>query len=768
MVIDEWIIIAAGVSGIALLLLWTRTLGRVRGPLAWLFRVCWLAPIFCGFFPESRMESRPPTYAGRTIHLLVDDSLSMRAGEGKSHGDHASDIATELENECTRLGCVVKETRLSDEVSDMDRNLTPLGQGLVSWLYRVGHDPWIAITDGGDYLPTQPWNPALRGTGRGPEGEARGLIVGFEADEAQNVWIDSHSLPPFSFEEKSILGEVFLGRDPRDEGDKTVQIQVRVEEQVVASVNAFFPSGIFETNVQVAIPPLSRGNKLLSLSILPLAGERTLWDNEQHATIEVLPNTLGILHLLGSPSWDGRFLRRYLKSEPRYDLISFFILRDPWDSQRVSERELSLIPFPVERLFKEELPNFRVVILQNFTLVQFLLPEYQQNLVDFVKSGGGLLFLGGPRSLKPDDLQGSPLREILPFETSKPASQQTVVTGKKKSTGPVFDANVEFELEFAKPNSIQRALANIFDEWQDLIGGRKMGTFQGMNRTDRVTFKPGEHTPLLNAKTNKGKVMPLAVASYPDRGRALWMFSDAFWSIGLQEEQSDARSVYHQFFHRAMTWLLRQDLRKPLTIEDFTLTFDSARRHNWQATLKGPATAYLTTDEGWNFTVCGERTDLQSLVTKRISQGVWKVFGEPKRDLVEGERCTLDIAAENQAFGSVKARSAAIVPKIFLDNELGAAPQKLGSLAELTGAGLQVVGDSDRRVEIEEWLAQVTGTDGIPLPSRFRTLQDHYWALKRWWIWLVVFGVVGEVVVRRWHRIFTTRDPRAVRAIKAT
>ena len=108
-----------------------------------------------------------------------------------------------------------------------------------------------------------------------------------------------------------------------------------------------------------------------------------------------MSNTIGVLHILGAPTWDGRFLRRYFKSEPKYDMISFFILRDPTDSQFVKERDLSLIPFPVDRLFTEELENFSAVVIQNFTLYQFLQREYQENLVKFVKNGGGLLFMGG-------------------------------------------------------------------------------------------------------------------------------------------------------------------------------------------------------------------------------------------------------------------------------------------------------------------------------------------------------------------------------------
>ena len=44
------------------------------------------------------------------------------------------------------------------------------------------------------------------------------------------------------------------------------------------------------------------------------------------------------------------------------------------------------------------------------------LPNYQKNIVDFVKNGGGLFFLGGEKSLTREDISLSPLAEILPFK----------------------------------------------------------------------------------------------------------------------------------------------------------------------------------------------------------------------------------------------------------------------------------------------------------------------------------------------------------------
>ena len=166
-----------------------------------------------------------------------------------------------------------------------------------------------------------------------------------------------------------------------------------LDGNVMTAAEAEFGAGASSAGVDMSFAPPKRGPHIVSIKALPVAGELDTWDNTQTRVLDVLPNTVGVLHLLGSPTWDGRFMRRFLKAEPKFDVISFFILRDPWDSQQVSEREMSLIPFPVERLFKEELVNFRVIVMQNFTLMRFLQQEYQENLAKFVKDGGGLLLI---------------------------------------------------------------------------------------------------------------------------------------------------------------------------------------------------------------------------------------------------------------------------------------------------------------------------------------------------------------------------------------
>ena len=529
-------------------------------------------------------------------------------------------------------------------------------------------------------------------------------------------------------------------------------------------------SGAVDASVPLFIPPVAKGQHLLTLRALPTASEKSLWDNVAYSQLEVLPNTVGVLHLLGSPSWDGRFLRRYLKSEPKYDLISFFILRDPWDSQQANERELSLIPFPVERLFREELPNFRVVIIQNFTLFQFLLPEYQNNLVKFVQNGGGLLFVGGPRGLQLPDLTNSPLKAILPFElteTGTAASPQmelpdiesledpaTAARSVPKG-GPAYDPNYKFQIELAQPESHRRALANVYDDWEQLSESlTSIQNLQGMHRTDRVKFKDDQYTPLLMAKGEDGSKIPLVVASYPGKGRALWVFSDSIWKVAMSGGEKTSRQVYQQFTGSAMTWLMRQDLKKPLLARDLVMRAQPDTKTFWRVTLQGPATRYFRPGPDWNVTVCGAKVIDTAMSIDKTGVDEWELSGSIPRALNGGDQCTFEVDGTHAAFGSVRAVVSSVFPETYTDREIGAAPHKLAELAELTGAKLTLPPEDVIATAIG-WVETVADPNGIALPGRFKTHLNHFWVFSRSWFWLLLACLPLEVLVRRWHLLFS-------------
>lgn len=770
---------AALLVSMALLTLhWSLSIGVRRGILAGLCRLGWTAPLFMSFFPATMTAQLPRSVTLRPVHILVDDSLSMKGppGDKQTPLRRAEDLVKEIEAECGRLGCIPKVTRLSEQSPEVMEGFSPLSAVLDAWTYKVGADPWVFISDGGDSQPTERWHGSLKGVGR-PTREGllpRGVIIGFPQKSQNNVWIKVHDAPPFSFEEKPLHFRVTVSRTSANHGDR-IQLQALLGESPVGTTNVALGPNETEADVEMTLPPLTRGQKLITVKALPIAGESTLWDNVSHLSLEVLPNTVGVLHLLGSPSWDGRFVRRYLKSEPKYDLISFFILRDPWDSQQVSERELSLIPFPVERLFREELPNFRVVIVQNFTLFQFLLPEYQNNLVKFVQDGGGLLFIGGPRALTSSDLMSSPLRSILPFDYSGSAFDASPIFDipsfepdlaadrAKNERGPVFDPQLDFTVEMGRPDTKKRALSDVYDDWESLapsLTGWRSG--RGLHHMERVKFK-ADTTVLLKAKAGRTEI-PLAVASYPGQGRALWLFTDSMWRLAMTPDGETSRQVYNQFMQGAMTWLMRQDLRKPVTAKTLSFSVHRGESPRFHLQIQGPAARYLDPAADLKLVACGAVPPKDQLSFVRLSEAEWEISGPIPAKLAGGELCTLEIAATHPAFGSVKASITGAIPEVYPDKELDAAPHKLRELAQLTGAKVVIDGEPEKLEDGKQgetaqdalgaWLGHATGQDGVALPNRFKTLRDFYWVLGRPWFWLLMLLLPLEVVIRKWDQLF--------------
>ncbi|MFK7823171.1 MAG: hypothetical protein AB8G05_03385 [Oligoflexales bacterium] len=751
-----------------LALLWSKQLGIIRACLSASCRFAWIFPILFALFPKTTTEELPRSLSSQQIHVLLDDSDSMQKWSGlQSPFSNAMENIKNVKQECLRLGCEVKIYKLSELNPMTLEGYTPLSSSINQWLSQTNEDPWILLSDGGDFQPSIPWNQNVKDLGLSSDNpqKKRGVILSFSNQNKANIWIDTVDLPPFAFESKPVFSEIILRRTESTSNAERLQVQVILNDQILASDNATFANGLSEARVSLPIPSLPRGKHLISFKILPSAKEEIFWDNEAHTHIEVMPNTVGVLHLLGSPSWDGRFLRRFLKSEPKYDLISFYILRDPWDTQGSNERELSLIPFPVNRLFNEELPNFRVIILQNFTLLQFLLPQYQKNLVKFVKDGGGLLFLGGHRALLDADMRNSPLKEILPFTLS------TKTKGKNRffspvlndmspdrvdKNGPWYDSKLAFNISLAKPDWEKRALANVYDDWEALKSPiTKLKGMHGLHHMENVKFKENAYTPLLYAESADGVRRPLAIASYPGKGRAIWIFSDSMWKLALKPSHDISREIYNDFLQSAMTWLLRQDLKKPLMINHFKLSRTKDQLVRWNAILEGPVVSYFDSASNWSLNICGRQMPFTRIDSERLGNQHIKISGTLDLIMSGGERCPFSIQGIHPAFGSVRASTAAVFPSVFKDHEIVSAPNKLEQLASLTQA--EFIDNRKQPTQaIYKWLDQINSQEGISLPQRFRSKLDYYWFIDTYWIFLFIVFLPLEILIRRWHHLVSS------------
>jgi hypothetical protein len=238
----------------------------------------------------------PRSLVTKKIHVLVDDSESMLSDRVSVSDKEA--ILRSLKDRCPEVGCSVKETLLSDLEPDVKKGYSPISEGLAKLHFSSGADPWVLISDGGDAKPQ----------GVLPAPVPNGVVMAVGPEDGINYSVKAVGSANLAFEGKVTEVAVTIGRAGTD-ASETVQIQASIDALPVASINVKFDQGKSEAKAFLQIPTLRRGQYLLTISVIGVASERILWDNTQNIPLEVLPNTVGILHVLGSPDWDGRFLR---------------------------------------------------------------------------------------------------------------------------------------------------------------------------------------------------------------------------------------------------------------------------------------------------------------------------------------------------------------------------------------------------------------------------------------------------------------------------
>ncbi len=267
------------------------------------------------------------------------------------------------------------------------------------------------------------------------------------------------------------------------------------------------------------------------------AGERV---RAREFRVEVVRQKYRIMYLAGRPSSEYSFLRDFLKSDPNRELVSFVILRNPENPSPAADRDLSLIPFPVDDIFLRTLPQFDLFILENFSAARFRLPpSHLEALKRFVAGGGALLVKGGENAFGAGGYKGSPLEEVLPVALSGRA--------------PDFVPG----LFSPKPVSYSHPLVNLFDTpeesrkaWEALPPLDGWGRF--------AATRPGAQVVATQPResTDDGGPLPvIAVRSY-GRGKVMLISTDSTWrwKLGAAADRL-ASGVYERFWTRAVQYL---------------------------------------------------------------------------------------------------------------------------------------------------------------------------------------------------------------------
>lgn len=260
----------------------------------------------------------------------------------------------------------------------------------------------------------------------------------------------------------------------------------------------------------------------------------------REARVEVIRQKHRVMYLAGRPSPEYSALREHLKSDPNHELVSFVILRNPENVSPVPDHELSLIPFPAQEIFVQNLFQFDLFILENFAYWRFNLPvAYLDGLKRFVAQGGALLVIGGSNAFTQGGYRGTPLEEILPVNLW--------TTGDDFAAGLFKPAVLNHE----HPMILQsESLESSKAAWDALP------PMDGYNRFNGI--KPGS-TVLLSVadqKTPGGTPMPLLAIRDYGKGKVMVLGTDSTWRWKLAAGANwRISSFYGRFWNKAVQYL---------------------------------------------------------------------------------------------------------------------------------------------------------------------------------------------------------------------
>ncbi|MBW1877097.1 MAG: hypothetical protein JRJ84_01910 [Deltaproteobacteria bacterium] len=281
-------------------------------------------------------------------------------------------------------------------------------------------------------------------------------------------------------------------------------------------------------------------------------------NNTMPIVVSVVRDRIRVLQVVGHPSWDVKFLRRFLKGDPSVDLVSFFILRTQRDMDgSYHQDELSLIEFPHERLFSSDLHDFDLVVFQNFDHQPYFRYDSHQllrNIRRYVEEDGhGLVMIGGDRSFDLGAYGGTPLEGILPLRLGVP--------GEAADPAPFRPLLTE---EGAR-HPITR-LAN--DPVENAAWWDRLQPMDGTNLTLGAT---DDATVLLAHPTRTvvdGSPLPILAVREVGRGRTMALTVDASWRWSFSEAaQGRGNQAYLRFWKNAFRWLMDDPTAARVTVE---------------------------------------------------------------------------------------------------------------------------------------------------------------------------------------------------------
>lgn len=310
--------------------------------------------------------------------------------------------------------------------------------------------------------------------------------------------------------------------------EERAAVRVRVNGEDAGSVTTV----LGQTQVHDVV--LDRaGPSVIELEAEARPGELSAVNNRAVVTINGVRERLRVLLVSGQPHPGQRTWRNLLKSDPSVDLVHFTILRPPDKEDFAPIHELSLIAFPVQELFEEQLSKFDLIVFDRFVVGSVIPWHYLERTAQFLEDGGALLLDVGPEFAGPSSLHLTPLGRVMPVSPTGRVVEQA------------YHAAVS---EIGRRHPITSSLPG------ETAGG---DTDEGGD-----TPRWGQWFRLIETNPLRGDVLmhgpderPLLIVDRFGEGRIAGLMSDHIW---LWARGYDGGGPHNELMRRLVHWLMKE------------------------------------------------------------------------------------------------------------------------------------------------------------------------------------------------------------------
>ncbi len=398
--------------------------------------------------------------------IALDDSASMQTADGTAASSSNSnrqtrwELAQQVIGNAYRPGSMSITNRyrpkiysLSEEVKQVSigeddalralANATPTGQqsrlgdGLIQILQRQSGRPTAALILISDGIVTggAPLSEAIAA--------ARRLAIPiYSVATGQQLPQPELALTDLLADDAVYLGDrvnvqVTVTASDIARHRATIQMRDMQSGKVVDSAQVELSATESSAATQLSFVPTSAGNCLVKLEVVAAPGEKNLENNTIERMIEVRDQSLRVLLVQKSPSFEYRFLKTLLErtaegSQGQQRAFQVDVVLQDADASHVAQDATALRLVPGDR---EIIRSYDAIVIGQVDL-GLIASSTQQLIVDHVTTGGcGCIFICHP-DFDVSGLAGWPLANLLPIDVSAGAGSLWRFDGQPKHWQP--------------------------------------------------------------------------------------------------------------------------------------------------------------------------------------------------------------------------------------------------------------------------------------------------------------------------------------------